>query len=73
MGRTRTFYSAFYSNAGKLLLKFVSVNVDLLKIGTECNVKKILSPQRRLTKCHLEIVSSAGLSCRILKEDFNMW
>jgi hypothetical protein len=73
MGRTRTFDWVVYSNMGKLRLKFVSVNVDLLKIGTEYNVKKILSPQRRMTKCHFEIVIRTGLSCRILKEDFNAW
>jgi hypothetical protein len=48
-------------------------NVDLLQIGKEENVKKILSPQRRLTKCHFEIASRVGLSRRILKGDFNMW
>jgi len=29
MGRTQTFDWVFYSNTGKLRLKFVSVNIDL--------------------------------------------
>jgi hypothetical protein len=65
MGRTQTFEWVFYSNTGKLRMKFVSVNVDLLQTGTEYNVKEILSAERRLTKCHFEIVSRAGLSRRI--------
>jgi hypothetical protein len=73
MGITQTFGWVFYSNTGKLRLKFESVNVDLLQIGTEYNVKKILSLQRRLTKCHLEPASRADLSRGILKEDFNMY
>jgi hypothetical protein len=62
MGRRQTFESGFYSNVGKLRLKFVSVNVDLLQIGTEYNVKEILSAERRLIMYHFEIVSRAGLS-----------
>ena len=73
MGRTQTFEWVFYSNTGKLRLQFVSVNVELLLMDTEYNVKKILSPRRRLTNCHFEIANRAGLSRRILKEDFNMW